>query len=184
LSRAGTIAAVLFATLLSALPGRANETVHIAFQTDFAPFVYVKDGKPEGLIVDILNAAAARESIAISYVPVPFAQLDGTLTDGKADAITPLAVTPDRKSIYDIKAGLNWARLRRDMNDPAIEARIEANKKIAGDLNIEGTPTLVIGQKIIEGADMPTITAAVANARHDRSRDQSKAVTPMSTAAH
>jgi hypothetical protein len=38
----------------------------------------------------------------------------------------------------------------------------------------------VIGQKIVDGADMPTIAAAVASARHDRLESQSKAL-QMST---
>jgi protein-disulfide isomerase len=79
------------------------------------------------------------------------------------------------------KLGLDWERLQRDMDSPAIAKRLAANKQLASDLGIEGTPTLVIGQKIVEGADMPTIAAAVANARHDRSRDQSKAAAAMST---
>jgi len=104
--RAVVFAIALVVASFSALPARAAETVRIAFQTDFAPFVFVKGGKPEGLIVDILDAAAARENIAITYVPVPFAELDATLTDGRADAITPLAVTPDRRKIYDFSATL------------------------------------------------------------------------------
>jgi protein-disulfide isomerase len=80
------------------------------------------------------------------------------------------------------KLGLDWARMQRDMDSPAVAKRLAANKQLASDLGIEGTPTLVIGAKVVEGADLPTIEAAVANARHDRSRDQSKATARMSTA--
>ena len=66
------------------------------------------------------------------------------------------------------------------MESPAIAKQLAANKQLAQDLGIQGTPTLVIGKKIVEGADMPTIAAAVANARHDHSLDQSKAVVPVS----
>lgn len=104
--RAVLIAIALAVASFSVLPACANETVRIAYQTDFAPFVSVKDGKSEGLIVDILNAVAAREGITIIFVPVPFAQLDGTLTDGKANAITPLAVTPSREKLYDFSSTL------------------------------------------------------------------------------
>jgi hypothetical protein len=101
-----TVAVALSFGCFSALPVSASETVRIAHQTDFAPFVYVKNGKSAGLIIDILNAAAAREGITIIFVPVPFAQLDATLTNGKADAITPLAITPDRKKKYDFSSTL------------------------------------------------------------------------------
>jgi predicted DsbA family dithiol-disulfide isomerase len=55
---------------------------------------------------------------------------------------------------------------------------------LAQALGIDGTPTFVIGEKIVEGADIPTIAAAVANARHDRSRDRSKPTVALSTSAH
>jgi len=84
----------------------ANETIRIAHQTNFAPFVYVKDGRSAGLVVDILDAAAADEGITVVFVPVPFAQVDGTLTDGRADAIVPLAITPDRRKTYDFSSTL------------------------------------------------------------------------------
>ncbi len=106
--RVGSVLALLFFAFLAfgATPVRADQSVRIAFQTDFAPFVYVKDGKPEGLIIDILNAAAQRSGFTITFVPTPFAQLDATLTNGKADGITPLAVTPDRKKTYDFSSTL------------------------------------------------------------------------------
>jgi protein-disulfide isomerase len=81
------------------------------------------------------------------------------------------------------KLGLDWQRLHEDMESPAIAKHQAANKQLAQDLDIQGTPTLVIGQKIVTGADMPTIAAAVANARHDHSLDQSKALVPMSAGA-
>lgn len=51
------------------------------------------------------------------------------------------------------------------MQSPATAKQLVANKQLAQDLGIQGTPTLVIGQKIVEGLD------------------QSKAVVPMSTGA-
>jgi protein-disulfide isomerase len=81
------------------------------------------------------------------------------------------------------KLGLDWQTLHHDMESAAVAKQLAANKQLAQDLGIQGTPTLVIGRKIVEGADMPTIAAAVANARHDHSQDQSKAVVPMSTGA-
>jgi ABC-type amino acid transport substrate-binding protein len=100
------VAIVLSFFWVSAFSGRATETVRIAHQTNFAPFVYVKDGKSQGLIIDIVNAAAAREGITIVFVPVPFAQVDASLTNGTANAITPLAITPDRRKKYDFSSTL------------------------------------------------------------------------------
>jgi protein-disulfide isomerase len=73
-----------------------------------------------------------------------------------------------RETAQDL--GLDWPRLQRDMNSADVGRKIAANKNLAQALGIDGTPTIVIGEKIVEGADIATIAAAVANARHDRSK--------------
>jgi protein-disulfide isomerase len=84
---------------------------------------------------------------------------------------------------YAAALGLDWSRMRHDMQSAAVGKHIATNKQLAQDLGIQGTPALIIGQKIVEGADMPTIVAAVANSRHDASRDQSKPVAAISKPA-
>lgn len=103
--------AFTFALCPMALSAQTSADVHsppvrIAHQSSFPPFIYVKDGKSVGLLVDILNAAAAREGIEIVFVAVPFAQVHATLTDGRAEAIVPLAITPERQKSYDFSAPL------------------------------------------------------------------------------
>jgi protein-disulfide isomerase len=62
--------------------------------------------------------------------------------------------------------GLDWPRMARDMEDPAVQARIDANLKLAHDLGIQGTPALVIGNDLLPGAlDLPQLQTAVAQAR-------------------
>ena len=61
------------------------------------------------------------------------------------------------------RAGLDWPRLRREMDDGAITRRIDANISLARALDIQGTPALVIGLTIIPGAvELPALEAAVA----------------------
>jgi protein-disulfide isomerase len=63
--------------------------------------------------------------------------------------------------------GLDWPRLAHDMDDPAVQARIDANLKLAHDLGIKGTPALIIGNDLLPGAvDLPELQKAVAEARH------------------
>lgn len=50
------------------------------------------------------------------------------------------------------RVGLDWERLRRDMDDPAVARRIEANLALARRLGITGTPTTVVGDAIVVGA--------------------------------
>lgn len=64
------------------------------------------------------------------------------------------------------RLGLDWQRLRRDMEDPAIMARIEANVALAQRLGISGTPALIIGDTLVPGAvDQRTLAAVIAATR-------------------
>jgi protein-disulfide isomerase len=64
------------------------------------------------------------------------------------------------------RLSLDWKRLRHDMDDPAIQARIDANLKLARSVGIEGTPALVIGGELIPGAvDLAELRKAVTTAR-------------------
>ncbi len=63
-------------------------------------------------------------------------------------------------------AGLDWPRLKQDMDDPAIERRLSANLSQAHVLGIEGTPALIIGTQLIPGAvELADLRRAVAQAR-------------------
>jgi protein-disulfide isomerase len=62
--------------------------------------------------------------------------------------------------------GLDGARLLRDIDDPSIAARLEANANLARALGVRGTPAIVVGQRIIPGAvDLSELREAVAAAR-------------------
>ena len=77
------------------------EPVRIAHDQDFPPFAEVKDGKSEGLAVDILRAASTRAGVKVNFVPVSFDQRQLTLDDGRAEAYFPLSITPERLQLFD-----------------------------------------------------------------------------------
>jgi protein-disulfide isomerase len=65
--------------------------------------------------------------------------------------------------------GLDWARLARDMDDPAIQTQIEENLKLAQAIGVHGTPAMLIGDALVPGAvDLPELQRAVAAARKAR----------------
>ena len=82
-----------------------------------------------------------------------------------------LMAAPPDATIESVKAiaqriGLDWDRLARDMDDPAIHTRLDANIALAQRLDIQGTPAMVVGNTIIPGAvELPDLQAAVAAAR-------------------
>jgi protein-disulfide isomerase len=67
------------------------------------------------------------------------------------------------------RIGLDWGRIEREMEEPAITRRIERNIELARRLNVEGTPALVIGETLLPGAvDAAALEAAVSQLRRAR----------------
>lgn len=67
------------------------------------------------------------------------------------------------------RLGLDWARLRIDMDDAAVTARIDANLALARRIGVEGTPAMVIGDRLVGGAvPVETLLQLVAEARAAR----------------
>ena len=64
------------------------------------------------------------------------------------------------------KLGLDTARLLHDMDDPSIQEQIDVNLKLAHELNIQGTPAMIVGKELLPGAvDTAELKRAVADAR-------------------
>jgi protein-disulfide isomerase len=67
------------------------------------------------------------------------------------------------------KLGLDWAKLARDMEDPAIRSQLDANLALAHTLNIQGTPALIVGEEVVPGAvdagEMKKLVAAARKAK-------------------
>lgn len=103
---AGAVGRTILATLsyLWVLQAAA-ETVRIAYNQPFPPFAEVKNGKSQGLAVDILSAAGARVGIEWEFVPAPLDQVAQTLKDGRAGALF-VAITPERQQLFDFSASV------------------------------------------------------------------------------
>ena len=50
------------------------------------------------------------------------------------------------------EAGLNVDKLKKDMDDQKIDTILKNNLKLAHDLNIDATPTFIVGDQIVPGA--------------------------------
>jgi protein-disulfide isomerase len=62
--------------------------------------------------------------------------------------------------------GLDWPRLQKDMQDPAIKARLDANIQLAQALDVQGTPAYVVGDQLLPGAvSLSDLQDVVAQAR-------------------
>ena len=96
------LATALLLCFLSDARVRA-ESIRISHVETFPPFAEVKNGRSEGLAVDIVRAAAARAGIEIEFVPVPLEQLRKALEDGRADA-SFLGIAPENRPLFDFSA--------------------------------------------------------------------------------
>ena len=81
---------------LNQLPG-PNGTLHVAADSSFVPFAYVKDGEVVGIDVDILVRFCKEYGYNVQIVAMDFAGVLPSIATGKCDmASGGIAVTPER----------------------------------------------------------------------------------------
>lgn len=101
LLRAGVAACLASFSLMA-----TAQTVRVAHAQSFPPYAEAREGRSEGMAVDILRAAAASAGLQLAFVVVPFEELQRTVEDGRAQAIFPTGITPERHKTLDFSAPL------------------------------------------------------------------------------
>ena len=84
------------------------------------------------------------------------------------DALMSAGGIVNAKKVIEVArdVGISIRRLRRDMNDPEIQATIDRNLALAAALRITGTPGFVVGDRIFRGAaDGQTLQALIDRGR-------------------
>jgi protein-disulfide isomerase len=69
---------------------------------------------------------------------------------------------------YAVEVGLDRARFVRDLDDPAIEARVAADEKQAEQLDVRGTPTAFVNGRRIVGAQPLSVWRTAVERAHVR----------------
>lgn len=73
-----------------------------------------------------------------------------------------------------VEVGINPAEARKDAQHPMIDRQILDTHALAQAMKIDGTPSFIIGNTMIPGADMAALRAAIAAARTGRRPEQSR----------
>lgn len=103
------------------------------------------------------SQAAARAAIAASHQGKYLPAFKALMADRQLD---DASIEAALKS-----AGVDVARARADESAKATEALITDTSALAHEIGIEGTPTFVIGGRLVVGADIEAIEAAIAEQR-------------------
>ncbi len=123
---------------------------------------YCRKSLPE---LDALVAGDRKLRVVEKLIPIlgpdSLLQARAIAAAGKQDkyaalqhALMGLSGASDLEQIRAVagRSGIDVGRLDRDMANPAIEAQLRAGVALARTLGINGTPSFVIGDKIIPGA--------------------------------
>lgn len=126
--------------------------------------VVAADGKVKLIYKDLPILGEASKVAAVAAL--------ASIKQGKHDAfhnaLMEYSGKLDSDRIYQIagSVGLDVARLKKDMDDPAIKKLIERNLDLAAELGVRGTPAFVIGKQFVPGAvDADTLKQLIEDAR-------------------
>jgi hemerythrin-like metal-binding protein/PAS domain S-box-containing protein len=70
------------------------------------PMIFVQNGKPTGLVVDLARAIAERAGLKAEIRAMDWSQAQQMLPEGKGDALLQINSNPDREKILDFSAPL------------------------------------------------------------------------------
>lgn len=102
-----SVAAILAALVLplSAPGAAAGETVRVGVHEN-APVAFLdRDGRPQGLCLDLLRHAAGREGWELQFVPLSRAEALARLERGEIDLLPGLAVSEELAKRFDFGGG-------------------------------------------------------------------------------
>jgi len=91
----------LLCALFLVLPAGAAEKVRLAHDDPFPPFTVYKDGRSEGIVIDILQEALKRVNIEPVFIPAHMDKIQDLLKAGDVDGLAFLGINPERRKLYD-----------------------------------------------------------------------------------
>jgi len=95
----------IFYTALFALEKKENQYLFLG-NHNISPMIYMKNGKPAGIVVDLVNSLAEKGGFNIEVQAMDWAKAQELASQGKADALLQINKNPEREKIYDFSKPL------------------------------------------------------------------------------
>jgi ABC-type amino acid transport substrate-binding protein len=111
-----------------------KETLKLAHTENFEPFSVVKEGKSEGLAIDIIAEALARVNLKVLFVGEHQDELYDLLLKGKVDGLAFLGISPERQKTYDFSKPYlmsGGALFVKWPNSPSFDLKVFEGRKVA-----------------------------------------------------
>lgn len=83
-----------------------TQSLRIGFDVPFQPFALMIDGKPGGMLLELVAEAMARAGLAYEWVPLTLDETEPALYSGKVDALALKGITPERHATMDYSGSL------------------------------------------------------------------------------
>jgi ABC-type amino acid transport substrate-binding protein len=84
-----------------------NETSYrIAFDTPFQPFGFMRDGRPAGMLIELVGAGLERAKLPYEWAPMSLEACEPALYSGEVDALAFKGVIPERFDKMDFSEPL------------------------------------------------------------------------------
>ncbi len=80
--------------------------MRIGFDDPFAPFGFVEDGQPKGMLIELVGAVLERAGRSCEFVPLPLEESERALLERRVDALAWKGVSPERRKSMDFSAAL------------------------------------------------------------------------------
>ncbi len=105
--------------------------IRLVYHSPFPPFAFTREGKAEGMIIDILSQVFSRAGLEGIFVPSTLSQVVAVLHSREADAIACHGINSDRQKIFDFSDPLvmTGAGFFVESPKPALSELVECEGK-------------------------------------------------------
>ncbi len=95
------LAGALLVGLQSTGAAKPKDSLLFVAPTGAKPYVYKDNGQNTGILADIIAKLGAQTGLKIDIQMIDFSKAHQSVKDGKADAVMPPAMTPERAGLFD-----------------------------------------------------------------------------------